>query len=117
MLLKSTNRLLIAFFSLTTLISASDQTIASKNLKNLIKTKNQLTLYIHPRCPFCIKVQNFMEKNSIFLKTKDIREDRFLQELKQKGGKKQVPCLMIENRPLYESDEIIAYLKKGYVTK
>ncbi|MDR2716000.1 MAG: glutathione S-transferase N-terminal domain-containing protein, partial [Coriobacteriaceae bacterium] len=26
------------------------------------------------------------------------------------GGKKQIPCLVIEGKALYESDDIIAYL-------
>ena len=35
-------------------------------------------------------------------------------ELIQIGGKTQVPCLIIDGQALYESDDIIDWLKKNY---
>ena len=31
-------------------------------------------------------------------------------ELKEKGGKMQVPCLFIDGQPLYESEAIITWI-------
>ena len=53
------------------------------------------TLYYKKQCPFCQKVLRFMDQN----------------DLVRIGGKKQVPCLVINGKPLYESDDIIAYLR------
>ena len=35
------------------------------------------------------------------------------KELIEKGGKKQFPMLMIGDKPMYESDDIIEYLKEN----
>ncbi len=34
------------------------------------------------------------------------------EELREKGGKMQVPCLLIDAYPLYESDEIIRWFSE-----
>lgn len=73
-----------------------------------------LILYMKPTCPFCLKVLRFMSKNDIDIPMKNILEDReALKELETIGGKNQVPCLFIDGKPLYESDDIIAYLGKA----
>lgn len=35
------------------------------------------------------------------------------EKLIEVGGKRQVPCLFIDGKPLYESDDIIAWLNKN----
>ena len=46
---------------------------------------------------------------------KNTRENpAFLEELVKIGGKSQVPCLVIDGRALYESDDIIEWLKENY---
>ncbi len=50
-------------------------------------------LYYKKTCPYCQKVL------------------RFMNDLVRVGGKKQVPCLVVGGKPLYESDDIIAYLR------
>lgn len=74
-----------------------------------------LTLYIMNTCPFCKKVLRFMEKNSIEgIEVKDIIGNKENEkELIEKGGKKQVPMLMIGDKPMYESDDIVEYLKEN----
>lgn len=74
-----------------------------------------LTLYIMNTCPFCKKVLRFIEKNSIEgIEVKDIiGNEENEKELIEKGGKKQVPMLMIGDKPMYESDDIIEYLKEN----
>jgi glutaredoxin len=34
-----------------------------------------------------------------------------LQRLVEVGGKKQIPCLFIDGKPLYESKDIVAWLR------
>ena len=71
-----------------------------------------LELYIMPGCPFCRKVLSYMERRGIDIPLRDITanpSDR--TTLQNGGGKVQVPCLFIDGKPLYESDDIIAYLE------
>lgn len=73
----------------------------------------KLRLYVGTTCPFCKKVESFMEDNGIdSVEIKNIDEDKEAREyLIEKGGKKQVPCLFIGDKALYESLDIIKYLK------
>ena len=72
-------------------------------------------LYIRYTCPYCVKVLDFMEKRGIELPLRDITSDaEALQTLRRVGGKQQVPCLFIDGAPMYESDDIIAYLDKAF---
>ena len=72
---------------------------------------DSLVLYYKPTCPYCQKVLHFMESRDIRITLRDIlsNEDA-LNTLVAIGGKKQVPCLFIDGKPLYESNDIIAYL-------
>lgn len=70
-----------------------------------------LTLYYTPSCPFCKKVTDFMQKNDIQIKMVDrdfSPQDR--KALIDIGGKPQVPCLLIDGKAMYESDDIISWL-------
>lgn len=68
-------------------------------------------LYIMPTCPYCKKVLTFMAEKGIELPLRDITQDPAARErLVEVGGKAQVPCLLIDGSPMYESDDIIAYL-------
>ena len=72
-------------------------------------------LYIRYTCPYCIKVLDFMEKRGIELPLRNISEDaEALHTLRTVGGKQQVPCLFIDGVPMYESDDIIAYLNEAF---
>ena len=73
-------------------------------------------LYMKKTCPYCIKVMRFMESAGISLETRDTAIPSNQNELIRIGGKKQVPCLVIDGKALYESDDIIAYLKKNFVS-
>lgn len=72
-------------------------------------------LYVGTVCRFCKKVENFMEENNINIPLVNINEDKkAMLELMEKGGKRQVPCLYHDGEYLYESDDIIAFLKENY---
>ena len=73
-----------------------------------------LTLYYKKTCPFCLKVLRFMDDNKLNMDKLDTMQPGNENDLIRIGGKKQVPCLIIGDRPLYESDDIIEYLRKHY---
>ncbi len=78
----------------------------------MIETKN-LTLYFFNGCPFCAKVMNFLKENNIVVSMKNIHEEEGAkEELIRIGGKGQVPCLVINGKALYESDDIIEWFRE-----
>lgn len=73
---------------------------------------SQLTLYKRDSCPYCQRVMGFIRDQEIQVPLKDISNSDFLDELIRVGGKRQVPCLFIDGKALYESDAIIDWLKE-----
>ncbi len=74
-----------------------------------------LTLYHFEGCPYCGRVRDFMTQNNISISLKDIHaKPAYRDELIKIGGKKQVPCLVIDGKALYESLDIIEWLKKNW---
>ena len=75
----------------------------------------KLELYKFDSCPYCRRVMDYIEKSGrTDIEYKDIHqnpEDR--KTLILVGGKEQVPCLFIDGKPLYESLDIIDWLKKN----
>ena len=77
---------------------------------------SQFELYFKPDCPYCLKVLNFFSENKIIKfpsyniedQTSGAENKRKLEEV---GGKVQVPCLVIDGKAMYESDDIIEYAK------
>ncbi len=82
-------------------------------------TLNNHQLYYFTTCPYCLKVRLAMWLQGIKIPLRNIQTNRsFRDELIEGGGKAQVPCLRIENDQqevtwMYESDDIIRYLKSG----
>ena len=62
-----------------------------------------------------MKVFDFMEHNSITLDLLPTSDPGNRKRLIEVGGKAQVPCLFIDGIPLYESDEIIEYLRDTFI--
>lgn len=72
-----------------------------------------LELYKRNSCPYCVRVMNVIDDLGIDVQMRDIQQDPDnLQRLIEVGGKRQVPCLFIDGSPLYESADIIEFLKK-----
>ena len=73
----------------------------------------ELKLYMFDTCPYCRRVMNEIEaQGRTDVEFRDIRkseDDR--KALMEIGGKSQVPCLVIDGKPLYESMDIIEWLK------
>ncbi len=83
----------------------------------LDKLFENYSIYQFHACPFCVKLRRFLKKNSINMLYKDAKNNMiYREELKNYGGKIQVPCLRINNQNnsdkwLYESADIIEYFE------
>ena len=65
---------------------------------------DNMVLYYKPTCPFCQKVLAFMEEEDIALPMRNTLEPGV------GDGKIQVPCLVVDGEPMFESDDIIRFL-------
>ena len=77
-------------------------------------TDHELALYVMTGCPYCIKVKRFLADNGVTIPERNISTDSDAERtLIAVGGKRQVPCLFIDGAPLYESNDIIAWIQKN----
>lgn len=86
--------------------------------KELMKEKNSkdissMVLYVREGCPYCTKVIKFLKESDIKIVVKDASLPENKEYLLSKTHKTQVPCLFIEEKPMLESDDIIAYLRSA----
>lgn len=74
-----------------------------------------IELFILETCPHSQKVMRFLKENDIEYEKKDITFPENLEELMEIGGVQQVPFLYIpeDGIKMYESDDIIEYLKEN----
>lgn len=74
-----------------------------------------LSLYQFYACPFCVMVRREISRLGLNIDVRDAQSGPYREELAQKGGQIQAPCLRIEKdgevQWMYESSDIIAYLK------
>ncbi len=80
-----------------------------------------LSLYQFDLCPCCLKIRRYLHQLDLPIACKDIEKNiQYRHELEQLGGLVQVPCLRInkmgrqDDKWLYESDDIIVYLRKHF---
>jgi glutathione S-transferase len=72
-----------------------------------------LILYKSDTCFYCHQVLGVANNLKIPLLLQDTRRDPGAREtLIQIGGKQQVPCLIVNGRPLYESSDIIRFFNE-----
>lgn len=79
-------------------------------------------LYVKPGCPYCERVQTAMNDMGIERDERKINaSDRYESELLAKGGKKQVPFLVVKDdetgetiESMYESADIVEYLTEHH---
>lgn len=75
---------------------------------------HELELYVFMNCPYCMRVFRYMEEAGIEIPLFDVNaDDEARARLKEVGGKVQVPCLFIDGVPMYESLDIIEWLKEN----
>ena len=66
-------------------------------------------------CPYCKRVRDYLIKEGISIPMKDTMENPANRaELIAIGGKPQVPCLVIDGKALYESLDIIDWVRKNF---
>jgi glutathione S-transferase len=81
-----------------------------------------IELYHAERCPYCIKVRQYLENAGVAYISKPVplgsANSALKEELRTIGGKTQVPFLVDPERnvKMYESDDIIAYVREHYAT-
>ena len=74
----------------------------------------ELKFYYMESCPYCKKVIRYMDKNNISVEMADVRKDpKHQEDLVRIGGLDQVPMLLIDGKPLYESSDIIEWFKNN----
>lgn len=90
----------------------------SEEEQSRIETElSRMALYHFPSCPYCLRVRWALKRLGLDLELRDIYEKRdHFDQLVAGGGKKQVPCLRIEEpsgdvRWMYESGDIVRFLK------
>ena len=75
---------------------------------------HSLDLYYYDSCPYCQKVLRVLDELDVAdaIALKNIHaDDEARRTLVSVGGKQQVPCLFIEGAPLYESDDIVDWIR------
>jgi len=78
-----------------------------------VQKEHVLVLYYTTYCPYSVKVLRYLEKIHKTIPMKNLDKDpEGKAELRRFGGKMQVPCLFIDGKPLYESDQIIRWLSQ-----
>ena len=72
-----------------------------------------LALYKYDACPYCQRVRRALsELPELAVETRDTLRDRSNRTaLAQATGRTQAPCLFIDDVPLFESDDIVRWLK------
>lgn len=86
---------------------------------NLDQDTASIALYQFKACPFCVKTRRAIRRLGLNIETRDAKNDPdFKQQLITQGGEYKVPCLLIkedgEERWMYESNDIIAYLNERF---
>jgi glutaredoxin len=79
----------------------------------------KLELYYYPQCPFCHRILQKVEalglQNSIVLK--NTNQDSAARSFHLKTtGRSTVPCLYIDDKPMFESSDISAWLEQNQKT-
>lgn len=89
--------------------------------QKLDEQTKHLRVYEFRTCPFCVKVRRNIHRLNLNIPLKDaLNDEPSARELVDGGGKRQVPCLRIEEggavRWMYESNDINAYLNERFET-
>lgn len=73
----------------------------------------KLELFMFETCPYCVRVFKEIERSGrTDVEMFNIHKDEEARKrLIQVGGREQVPCLFIDGKPMYESLDIVRWLK------
>lgn len=70
----------------------------------------EVTLYYSPHCPYSRQVLSHLKQMDKQVPLKNVIQDPLAKEELKKCGRLEVPCLLIDGQPLYNSDAIIEWL-------
>ena len=76
----------------------------------------ELILYGRPSCPYCLRVDRVIRQMGIENKiTRRLTGygSEWRADLRNRTGSTQVPCLFIDGEPMFESLDIIDWLRKN----
>ncbi len=74
----------------------------------------ELVLFKLEACPFCRKVVSVVDELGLKVDCKDLDEDEGNRsQLLADTGRQTVPCLYIDGKPMFESDDIIEWLRQN----
>ena len=72
----------------------------------------KLEYFYFESCPFCQMVMQVIDKHSIKVEYCDILASKeYLDKLVGDTGRRTVPCLYIDGKPMHESRDIMAWLE------
>ncbi|OIQ16858.1 MAG: hypothetical protein BM556_14470 [Bacteriovorax sp. MedPE-SWde] len=72
----------------------------------------KLEYFYYDACPFCQMVKSVINQLNVKLEYKNIQEDEAsFNRLVADTGRRTVPCLYIDNKPMFESADIINWLQ------
>ena len=72
----------------------------------------ELLLYKFDACPYCARVARVVDELGLEVPTRDTVQDRDARpELQRLTGRMMVPCLFIDGEALFESRDIVAWLR------
>lgn len=76
----------------------------------------KLELYYYEQCPFCARVLRRIDelglKDSLVFKN-TLENPAYRAEHQEKTGRSTVPCLYIDDKPMFESADINQWLEKN----
>lgn len=73
-----------------------------------------LELYYYDSCPFCIIVLEVIEQLNLKVEMKNTLTNREnLNQLVKDTGRRTVPCLYIDGKPMHESRDIMKWLREN----
>ena len=68
--------------------------------------------YKYDSCGYCARVRRVLDLLDIEVQLRDTLYDPGVRsELYEKTGRSTVPCLFIDGEPLFESEDIVAWLQ------
>ena len=71
-----------------------------------------LALYKYNSCPYCQRVLKAIDRLGIAVEMRDIQQTHIHRsELRDRTGRTTTPCLFIDDQPLFESLDIVAWLE------
>lgn len=74
--------------------------------------ERELVLYGRGSCPYCVRVYRELERLELTVELRDTSGgSSHRQALVQQTGRSQVPCLFIDGEALFESADIVAWLR------